>query len=205
MIFNMQYSERYKMKSHFLDRANVAHQKFLRSKDKKFWEKVLNNQWLASCVDDLDDSFFEKKTVERKEDGVKYSQLLLEERDYYLSLQSRLKKCRGNFFAEVWVMALLESSKARGVEYKRNVKRLSRIETRGNIELARQYPITELMSFKKNFSKCLFHSEKSPSMKYYPQTNTFYCFGCKKSGDSIDVAMELWGCSFPEAVDKLSH
>ena len=33
---------------------------------------------------------------------------------------------------------------------------------------------------------CPFHEDKSPSMKVYPSTNTFNCFGCGKNGDQIE-------------------
>jgi len=33
---------------------------------------------------------------------------------------------------------------------------------------------------------CPFHEEKIPSLKIYPQTNTFNCFGCNANGDVIE-------------------
>lgn len=33
---------------------------------------------------------------------------------------------------------------------------------------------------------CPFHEDKNPSMKIYPNTNTFNCFGCGKNGDQIE-------------------
>lgn len=35
---------------------------------------------------------------------------------------------------------------------------------------------------------CPFHAEKSPSFVIYPNTRSFYCFGCTASGDVIDFA-----------------
>lgn len=34
--------------------------------------------------------------------------------------------------------------------------------------------------------KCPFHEDDQPSMKIYPNTNTFNCFGCGKNGDQIE-------------------
>jgi DNA primase len=37
-----------------------------------------------------------------------------------------------------------------------------------------------------NMLKCPFHADDTASMKIYPQTNTFNCFGCGKNGDQIE-------------------
>ncbi|MBL4952153.1 hypothetical protein JK635_08000 [Neobacillus sp. YIM B02564] len=47
---------------------------------------------------------------------------------------------------------------------------------------------------------CPFHSEKTPSFYVWPSTNTFKCFGCGKSGSSLDMYMHIHGMSFSEAV-----
>lgn len=32
------------------------------------------------------------------------------------------------------------------------------------------------------YMKCCFHSEDTPSLRWYEETNTYYCFGCGKGG-----------------------
>ena len=32
------------------------------------------------------------------------------------------------------------------------------------------------------YMKCCFHNEDSPSLRWYEETNTYYCFGCGKGG-----------------------
>jgi DNA primase len=38
---------------------------------------------------------------------------------------------------------------------------------------------------KHNFILCPFHDDHNPSLKIYPKTNTFHCFGCGATGDQI--------------------
>ena len=37
-----------------------------------------------------------------------------------------------------------------------------------------------------NFLKCPFHGDQDPSLKIYPETGTFNCFGCGAAGDVIE-------------------
>ena len=45
---------------------------------------------------------------------------------------------------------------------------------------------------------CCFHSEKTPSLYLYEDTDQFHCFGCGVHGDSIDLEMKLTGRTFKE-------
>lgn len=72
------------------------------------------------------------------------------------------------------------------------------------IAMARQYPIDKMIEFKRGNALCLWHNEKNPSMRYYPQTNTVYCWSCQKSAGAIDVCMKIDAISFVEAVKRLS-
>lgn len=77
-----------------------------------------------------------------------------------------------------------------------------------DILTAKQVPIIEILRARlikvdHDFCCCPFHKEKTASMKIYPSTNTFYCFGCNKSGDVITLVRELDQCDFPTAVNSL--
>lgn len=73
-----------------------------------------------------------------------------------------------------------------------------------NIDKAKAVPITQLIEFKRNIARCIWHDDKKPSMHYYRNNNKVFCFSCQKGGDVIDVAMKLWQCSMKEALNKLN-
>ena len=57
--------------------------------------------------------------------------------------------------------------------------------------------------------KCPLHEEDTPSMRWYEETNTFYCFGCRAGGDVIQLHRKFTEKengtypSFHESVDFL--
>ena len=50
---------------------------------------------------------------------------------------------------------------------------------------------------------CPFHSEKSPSCTIFPDTQSFYCFGCGAGGDVITFIMKIENLSYLEAIKFL--
>lgn len=52
---------------------------------------------------------------------------------------------------------------------------------------------------------CPLHREDSPSFTVYPDTGSFFCFGCDEGGDVFDLVMLKENVSFPEAVEKLGR
>lgn len=74
-----------------------------------------------------------------------------------------------------------------------------------DIERAKQVPIDTFVKFDRfNSCRCLFHDEKTASMKYYPKNNSVYCFGCGKKADVIDIYMHLYHVDFVTAVKTLT-
>ena len=58
----------------------------------------------------------------------------------------------------------------------------------------------EGVTLKNNVTKCVFHDEKTASLRIYPKNNSYYCYGCGVGGDSIDFIMRLKSLSYTEAV-----
>jgi hypothetical protein len=86
-------------------------------------------------------------------------------------------------------------------------------EWQEKLEKARQYPIYEIakdsLSLRpcgdKFSALCPFHDEKRASFYIYPESNSYYCFGCCESGDAIKLTMHLHGVNFKEAVKMLQN
>ncbi|PYV21055.1 MAG: hypothetical protein DMG27_21640 [Acidobacteria bacterium] len=62
----------------------------------------------------------------------------------------------------------------------------------------------ELSTSGQNYrAKCPFHDDRHPSFVVYPQTQSFYCFGCREHGDVLSFLMRQERLSFPEALNAL--
>ncbi len=51
---------------------------------------------------------------------------------------------------------------------------------------------------------CPFHSEKTPSFYVYPETQSFYCFGCGAGGDVITFIKKINNIDYEDAVTRLA-
>lgn len=70
-----------------------------------------------------------------------------------------------------------------------------------NLEKAKEVPISDYIKFDKaGFASCIFHNEKTPSMKYYPKDNHVHCHACGKHADVVDVVRQLYNLNFINAV-----
>lgn len=51
---------------------------------------------------------------------------------------------------------------------------------------------------------CPFHGEKTPSFTLYPETSSFYCFGCGAGGDVITFIKRIENLDYIDAVRFLA-
>lgn len=69
--------------------------------------------------------------------------------------------------------------------------------------------ISSYVNLKKNGSRytglCPFHSEKTPSFVVYPNTKSFYCFGCGTGGTVITFISKIENLTYIEAIEMLAE
>ncbi len=79
-------------------------------------------------------------------------------------------------------------------------------------ELVSRNDIYDIISSKVNLKRngrtykglCPFHSERTPSFFVYPETQSYYCFGCGAGGDAINFIKETEGLSYIESIKFLA-
>ena len=75
-----------------------------------------------------------------------------------------------------------------------------------DIQAAKDVPLETLIQINAGgFASCLFHKDKTPSLKVYKQTNRWHCFSCGEGSDTIDLIIKTQKMSFVEAVKFLIH
>lgn len=74
-----------------------------------------------------------------------------------------------------------------------------------NLDAAKRVPLGDFLRFDiHDVAICPFHSETTPSFKWYREKNRFYCFGCGVWGDVVDFIMKRDSISMKDAIKKLS-
>lgn len=80
-------------------------------------------------------------------------------------------------------------------------------------EIKYKNPIEEVVSSYVNLKRsghnlsglCPFHNEKTPSFTVYPDTSSFYCFGCGAGGDVFTFISKIENLDYIEAVKNLAQ
>ncbi len=72
------------------------------------------------------------------------------------------------------------------------------------VSVAQSY--VELKRAGRTFScRCPFHSERTPSFHVYPDTQSYYCYGCAAGGDVITFIRQIENLDYMEAVRFLAQ
>lgn len=80
-----------------------------------------------------------------------------------------------------------------------------------DLDAIRSTPIVEVISQRIPLQKrgqtyctcCPFHTDRTPSLYVYPDTNRYWCFGCGAKGNPIDFVMEYDGVDFRGAAERV--
>ena len=86
-----------------------------------------------------------------------------------------------------WTDFKLPEYKEKPVEFKINPRAKKISEKISILDVAKKYGI----EVKRNKSPCPFHADKDPSLVFYPKTNSWFCFGCRKGGDVINFIQNM--------------
>ena len=73
------------------------------------------------------------------------------------------------------------------------------------VDLIHQYVPSLKKAGNSHKGLCPFHNEKSPSFIVFPNTQSYHCFGCGKSGDIFNFYMEMEKVDFREALLELGQ
>ena len=85
-------------------------------------------------------------------------------------------------------------------------------ERKAIIQAAKQAPLQDIFETydislnkidKKTICPFSFHAEHSASFNFYPETNSFYCFGCKNGGGPIEFIALYEGISKDQAIKQI--
>lgn len=83
---------------------------------------------------------------------------------------------------------------------------LKEIEQQISIEeLAEEYDVDLEPAGNDYIALCPFHDDvRTKSLRIYPMTSSWWCYGCQRGGSVFDFVMLAEGISFAEAVDNLA-
>lgn len=67
-------------------------------------------------------------------------------------------------------------------------------------------PISNFIEFNhRGYANCLWHQEKTPSMRFYPEDNHVHCFGCNATKNVVQVYMSITQQNFKDAFTELKE
>ena len=76
--------------------------------------------------------------------------------------------------------------------------------TDADIARAKEVPLTNFIEVNRSgFAKCIFHTDKTNSLKVYEKTNRWWCYSCNSGTDVVDLIMKMQNINFIESVKFL--
>lgn len=185
---------------------------FLGIKDLEIMRHILDNnfiniKWLQAeeerkkRIEDWNNRFKVPQGLSKKELNI-----LKKETQFQIDYFKTSIRASNNEFSKIWRQETLDKWILKKKKILNTLKFHDSFGTDSklNIEKAKSYPIEQLIEFDRGgFARCLWHEEKSPSLKWYPSRNKAHCFAGCGDFDSIDVFQKINNLSFKEAVNNL--
>lgn len=99
-----------------------------------------------------------------------------------------------------------EEKEARAAQVRASTATVSggKYVTEDEIQTARSYPIASILGNRK-LRTCPFHDDQVPSLSVNHKKNLWQCFACSRSGNVIQLVMEMKGINFTTAVRRLCN
>lgn len=88
---------------------------------------------------------------------------------------------------DLWTDFKMPKFEEKPVKFKINPKSKKINEKISILDVAKKYGV----EIKKGKCICPFHADGSPSLVFYPKTNSWFCFGCRKGGDVISFIQNM--------------
>lgn len=82
---------------------------------------------------------------------------------------------------------------------------INEIKYRNDIETVISQYVTLKRRGKNLVGLCPFHGEKTPSFTVYPETSSFYCFGCGVGGDVFTFTGLIENLDYIESIKHLAE
>lgn len=162
-----------------------------------------------SLIETEEQRQWQEKIRLRREFEDRFSIPVNQTKSFYKELEKRTKikiqelKIHMRTCTDCWVP---EDEQSRYIEKLNKLRAVSNTDARGMADVtgAKKFPIDQLIEFRGGMAKCIFHGERTASMKYNRGTNTVYCFSCNQKWDAIDVYMKINAVQFGEAIKRLT-
>lgn len=168
-----------------------------------YWDQMENT--ITPVVEITAPTLLESITANKKYIAQLHSnRLTCEEKDiWFLDWQLEISYAELEMLVNKRRWQLIEKKRERD---KKAGKPVQNTKEQVSLEAIRAIPITDILAITPNKPiPCLWHKEKTPSMRLHPTKNFVKCFGCGKHASIIDVYMVQNDCDVKEAVHNLSR
>src|SRR3989344_397999 len=164
-------------KSPHIHIKNIRGLEELNDKDRRLYKELFIKKYGNS--DKVDLSLAVSKKLIAKENEIHYKHFLEGKFHYRQKVLLKNVNPKNENKLDLELLKKVKQQK----EYSNTSNFENRKYNKNIIEIATKY---NLVISSNNKSICPFHNDSNPSLQFYPTTNSFFCFGCRRGGDIIE-------------------